>query len=161
VVQKGQLLLFLPERHGDYRLARLAIQSWEIFSCASSNVVSLVRPDAHAQGRTRTPAYEANQLGHRAPQGPTAKPSISSGFLRNYRSINNPPPKSPRISIYMCAMSADQPEGQEALERLSSNVMNYLVWRYLQEAGASIQRIRHCALAAQELTLYFRLWQDS
>ncbi|QDS73844.1 hypothetical protein FKW77_006597 [Venturia effusa] len=32
-------------------------------------------------------------------------------------------------------MSAHQPEGPDLPERLSSNVMNYLVWRYLQEAG--------------------------
>jgi hypothetical protein len=31
-------------------------------------------------------------------------------------------------------MPVEQPEGP-APERLSSNVMNYLIWRYLQESG--------------------------
>jgi hypothetical protein len=50
---------------------------------------------------------------------------------------------------YICAMEADQSEGQESLERLSSNVMNYLVWRYLQEAGTSMQKKSSQTLRAQ------------
>lgn len=32
-------------------------------------------------------------------------------------------------------MSVDRSEGPDGDEKLSSNVMNYLVWRYLQESG--------------------------
>lgn len=49
--------------------------------------------------------------------------------LTNETHLENP------VQLYtLRSMPVDSPDGP-APEQLSSNVMNYLVWRYLQEAG--------------------------
>jgi hypothetical protein len=51
--------------------------------------------------------------------------------------LSPPPPPTLTLTPHsLSAMPLEHPEGP-APEHLSSNVMNYLVWRYLQESGTT------------------------